>query len=75
MDHPPLTSPKIQKAHCHFLRHKGMYVMAEVSADDAKYDGGVDWAAYWCAHTQTAFGPDGEPVRPGECQGHRRCCE
>ena len=75
MDHPPLSSPNLHAGHCCRLKHKGMYVMAEQHAADDHFFDKVDSAAYWCSHTQTAFGPDGEPVGPQSCLHHRTCCE
>jgi hypothetical protein len=74
MDHPPLKSRAVGAGHCSHLRHKGMYVMAEPDPDEAKYFDRYDAAAYWCACTQTSFGPDGHPVQPAMCCTGRECC-
>ena len=74
MDHPPLTSRHLTPQHCSHLRHKGMYVFADdgpVAGDTQE----IDATAYWCACTQKAFGPDGEPVGAHCCTAERSCCE
>jgi hypothetical protein len=74
MDHPPLTSRHLTPQHCSHLRHKGMYVFAdEGSGTGATQE--IDATAYWCACTQKAFGPDGEPVGAHCCTAERSCCE
>ncbi len=60
--------------HCLKIRHKGMYVSYEPDPDPAVYNELFDSGSYWCAQTQTSFGPDGQPVRPDICQGGRTCC-
>lgn len=73
MEH--LTSPKIiVGTHCLKLRTKGMYVQSLVDPDESSFYDKVESSAYWCVSTQTAFGPDGEPVRPDECCSGRGCC-
>ncbi len=71
-----LTSPKIIVwVHCLKLRTKGMYISAVVDPDEAKFYDKYDQTAYWCALTQTGFGPDREPVRPETCKRNRGCCK
>lgn len=61
--------------HCLHIRHKGMYV-SQVEPDDVElFNELYDSGCHWCALTQTAFGPDSQPVRPDICQGDRGCCE
>lgn len=70
-----LTSPKIVVGvHCCKLRTKGMYINAVVDAGEASLYDPYDATWYWCAATQTGFGPDGEPVRADLCCGDRCCC-
>lgn len=70
-----LTSPKVVPGlHCLKLRTKGMYLHPVVDPDEATFYDKYDSTAYWCALTQTGFGPDGQPVRPDACCGERRCC-
>ena len=52
-----------------------MYVSYEPDPDPDYYNEMFDSGSYWCANTQTAFGPDGHPVRPDICQCERGCCE
>jgi hypothetical protein len=71
-----LTSPKIVVGiHCLKLRTKGMYVQSTVDPDEATFYDNYQASAYWCAATQTGFGPDGQPVRPDACCGDRGCCK
>lgn len=71
-----LNSPKLTfGVHCLRLRHKGMYVNAIVDPAESTFYDSYDGTAYWCVSTQTGFGPDGNPVRPEECQSKRGCCE
>ena len=70
-----LNSPKITVGvHCLNIRTKSMYVNFVVDPDQPPSYDNNDTAAYWCGSTQTAFGPDGEPVRPDVCCGGRGCC-
>lgn len=75
MEHPPLTSRLVGAQHCSQLRHKGMYVFADESPETADPTPGIESTAYWCACTQKAFGPDGEPVGAHCCTVGRACCE
>ena len=43
---------------------------AVVDPDEATFYDRYATSAYWCAMTQTGFGPDGEPVQPDPCRGH-----
>ena len=74
MDH--LISPKLQPGvHCLRLRHKGMYVTAVPYPEEGTFYDKYDGTLYWCAETQTGFGPDGQPVNVHECTGERGCCK
>ena len=54
---------------CKFLRSKEMfYEQPGDEADDESVSG-----VFWCARTQEAFGPDGEPAEKDECQCGRSC--
>lgn len=71
-----LVSPKIiVGVHCDKLRTKGMYIPALVDPDESTFYDRYETSAYWCAKTQTGFGPDREPVRPEACCSHRGCCQ
>lgn len=71
-----LTSPKVVVGvHCLKLRTKGMYIASVVDPDEATFYDTYDTTAYWCALTQTGFGPDREPVRADTCRGERACCK
>lgn len=73
MTHPDLVSRHVTPAQCVHLRHKGMYVLSEVS--DPGYADQVEATAFWCVCTQKSFGPDGRPVSPDDCSGARECCD
>jgi hypothetical protein len=51
-----------------------MFVMTVPNPDVLQFYDRYDSAAYWCAETTTAFGPDGQPARPDCCGDHRGCC-
>ena len=71
-----LTSRHVTPAHCAHLRHKGMYVAAELDpAMRAAYHEDLAPTAFWCSCTQKSFGPDGHPVTAELCQTGRSCCE
>jgi hypothetical protein len=70
-----LNSPKIVVGvHCLKLRTKGMYIQSIVDPAEKTFYDAYEASAYWCAMTQTGFGPDREPVRPDVCLAGRRCC-
>ena len=71
-----LNSPKVVVGvHCLELRTKSMYISAaEVDPNGPKFYDSFDQTAWWCVKTQTALGPDREPVRPEACRGDRVCC-
>jgi hypothetical protein len=71
-----LSSPKIVVGvHCLKLRTKGMYIPTLVDPDECTFYDTYDTSAYWCAMTQTGFGPDGEPTGPDACCHGRGCCK
>jgi hypothetical protein len=71
-----LTSPKITPGvHCLKLRTKQMYINATVDPMEATLYDPYEASAYWCALTQTALGPDRQPVRPDSCCEGRDCCK
>ena len=71
-----LTSPRITVGvHCLRLRTKSMYVSSIVDPDESTFYDSSESSAYWCTTTQSAFGPDGQPVRADVCQGGRGCCK
>jgi hypothetical protein len=70
-----LTSPKvIVGVHCLKLRTKQMYINAVVDPTAPTLYDPYDGSAYWCVLTQTALGPDRQPVRPDSCCEGRDCC-
>ena len=54
-----------------------MYVMAVQDPDEFTFYDRYDATAYWCACTQSGFGPDREVVSGDACAHGtgRRCCE
>jgi hypothetical protein len=55
---------------CRALRWKGQFILAEAdSAASAPGDG-----LFWCLHTQTCIGPDGEIAEPRNCSFKSRPC-
>jgi len=70
-----LTSPKITVGvHCLKLRTKRMYIQSTVDPFEATLYDPYETSAYWCVLTQTALGPDRQPVRPDSCCEGRDCC-
>jgi hypothetical protein len=55
---------------CPALRWKGQFVLSE---KDASVPDTSDHA-FWCLHTQTPFGPDGEAAEPAHCCHVDRGC-
>jgi hypothetical protein len=71
----PLSSSKLTVGvHCDNLRTKSMYINAVVDPDAPTFYDSYDQTAWWCVKTQTALGPDREPVGPDTCCGGRCCC-
>ena len=70
-----LNSPKITVGvHCMKLRTKSMYIHSIVDPFEATLYDPYEVSAYWCVLTQTALGPDRQPVRPDVCCAGRDCC-
>ncbi|HTI39945.1 MAG TPA: hypothetical protein VL484_20450 [Vicinamibacterales bacterium] len=70
-----LNSPKIAVGiHCMKLRTKAMYIRSAVDPLEATLYDPYEASAYWCVLTQTALGPDRQPVRPDVCCQGRDCC-
>ena len=55
---------------CPALRRKGQFV---VTAPDPGMPSSGD-GLFWCIHTQTCIGPDGELAEPGNCRSATRAC-
>jgi len=71
-----LSSPKVTVGvHCLKLRTKSMYIQAVVDPAEATFYDRYDQTAWWCVLTQTALGPDRQPVRPDACCGGRDGCK
>ncbi len=72
-----LHSRLVGPSHCARLRHKGMYCEADSHPVEemARFRDPIEATAFWCACTQTAFGPDGLPANADSCSHGRGCCE
>lgn len=55
---------------CPALRWKGQFIEAERDASVPPSNDGL----FWCMHTQTCIGPDGELAEPGNCASKVRAC-
>lgn len=77
MDARKPSSPLITTGHCTNLRHKGMYVLSTPDPDEFAFYDRYDATAYWCACTQSGFGPDRHAVSNERCRhaAGRSCCE
>ena len=70
----PMPSKITVGVHCMKLRTKSMYLQAVVDPAAPKFYDSYDQTAWWCALTQTGFGPDRERVGPDACCEGRDCC-
>ena len=61
-----ITHPKL----CPSLRWKGQFILAEADPGVQSSNDGL----FWCLHTQTCIGPDGEVAEPGNCSSKNRGC-
>jgi hypothetical protein len=55
---------------CPSLRWKGMFIWAEKDQSVPPSNSGI----FWCLHTQTCLGPDGNVAEPGDCDSATRKC-
>lgn len=55
---------------CPSLRWKGMFVLTERDPSVPPTNDGL----YWCLHTQTCIGPDGQVAEPAQCSSAQRKC-
>jgi hypothetical protein len=55
---------------CPALRWKGQFILAESDPGVQASNDGL----FWCLHTQTCIGPDGEVAEPGNCCKKSRTC-
>jgi hypothetical protein len=61
VDHPNL---------CPALRWKGQFIAAEPDPTVPPCNDGL----FWCLHSQTCIGPDGELAEPRNCSSKTRSC-
>jgi len=55
---------------CSALRLKGLFIDAEHDHTVPPCNDGL----FWCMHTQTCIGPDGQLAEPGNCNNLLRKC-
>jgi hypothetical protein len=55
---------------CSALRWKGQFILSEADPNVQSSNDGL----FWCMHTQTCIGPDGEVAEPGNCTSKTRPC-
>ena len=57
--------------HCRYLRCKEMFIDTGKDFHISQSGSGI----YWCSHTQTCIGPDGQVVGFDACLSGRECHE
>jgi hypothetical protein len=55
---------------CPALRWKRQFILAELDPSVPRSNDGL----FWCMHTQTCIGPDGEVAEPATCSSRSRGC-
>jgi hypothetical protein len=55
---------------CSSLRWKGQFIASDPDLNVQPCNDGL----FWCMHTQTCIGPDGELAEPGNCCSKHRSC-
>ena len=55
---------------CSSLRWKGQFISTEHDPTVPPTNDGL----FWCMHTQTCIGPDGQLAEPGSCRHSGRSC-
>ncbi len=55
---------------CTSLRWKGQFILSEHDSNVQASNDGL----FWCMHTQTCIGPDGDVAEPGNCSSKGRGC-
>jgi hypothetical protein len=77
MSDPKPASRLVTAHHCGHLRHKGMYVLSAPDPDEFTFYDPYEATAYWCACTQSGFGPDRVAASGHGCQhgSGRMCCD
>ena len=55
---------------CSALRWKGQFIATDRDSTVPPTNDGL----FWCMHTQTCIGPDGELAEPGNCASKLRAC-
>lgn len=69
---PTLTvASSMPTQHCRWLRCKEMFI--ETAREFRMEESGS--GIYWCSHTQSCLGPDGQVADTGNCQSGRGCFE
>lgn len=55
---------------CPALRWKRQFIATERDGSVPRSNDGL----FWCLHTQTCIGPDGQLAEPGNCSSKLRAC-
>lgn len=55
---------------CSALRWKKQFILSEHDPNVQSSNDGL----FWCMHTQTCIGPDGNIAEPGNCAAKNRAC-
>jgi len=55
---------------CTSLRWKGQFILSDHDPNVQASNDGL----FWCMHTQTCIGPDGDVAEPGNCSSKSRGC-
>ncbi len=75
---PTLNTLIAAGAVCQCLREKKMFyesAEAPVNAQDIVPPAPMPAGPFWCAHTQSIIGPDGQLADAERCRPGRACCE
>lgn len=59
---------------CEHFCTKSMYIARQEDQEPYEPAFEVGTAGFWCVHTQTAHGADGDEVSPDTCRPGRACC-
>ena len=66
-----MSSPEKKLPLCGAIRSKGIYMYTEETPPPVE----TDTAIWWCVHTHSSVGPDGDLVHRSCCDGSRSCFE
>lgn len=73
---PNLNAMIQQGEICQCLRAKTMfYQVHDEAGEAARVEEAGSEGPFWCAHTQSLVGPDGQVADVEKCRPGRACCE